>query len=128
MESTRPLHARFDVLLVGYCCSRQGMTIAGGSMIASEVTALERIAREYREPDAGRLVDQKTLAWTADRLLPWISGPDVLELGFGDDQWTTKIIDEFGHSHVVDASASLLETAKDKYGSRITVYSSLFEE
>jgi len=97
-------------------------------MIASEKSALERIAREYQEPDPGRKVDQKTIAWTAERIIPWIRGPEVLELGFGDDQWTAGIIARFGHSHLVDGSTSLLAAAKEKYGSKVCIYASLFEE
>jgi trans-aconitate methyltransferase len=97
-------------------------------MMKSEAALLERIAREYREPDPGRKVDQKITAWAVDRILPWITGPEVLELGFGDDNWTGKIIDRFGHSHIVDASNVLLADAKEKYGTRLEVYHSLFED
>jgi SAM-dependent methyltransferase len=97
-------------------------------MIASEVLSLERIAQEYQEPDPGRKVDKKFLGWTAERTLPWVSGPDVLELGFGDDQWTGRIIELFGHTHIVDASSSLLARAREKYGSSLTAYLSLFEQ
>jgi len=97
-------------------------------MIECEAALLERIAREYREPDPGRKIDQKITAWAVDRILPWITGPDVLELGFGDDNWTGKIIDRFGHSHIVDASSLLLADAKKKYGPKLQVYQSLFEE
>ncbi len=52
----------------------------------------------------------------------------MLELGFGDDRWTEKLVARFGHSHVVDASEQLLETARAKYGARIHTYHSFFEE
>jgi SAM-dependent methyltransferase len=97
-------------------------------MIQAETAMLDRIADEYQHPDPGRQVDRRFLAWTVDRLLPWLRGPAVLELGFGDDQWTAKILTRFGHSHVVDACASLLEQARAKYGERITTHTSLFEE
>jgi 2-polyprenyl-3-methyl-5-hydroxy-6-metoxy-1,4-benzoquinol methylase len=97
-------------------------------MKLAEAATLERIADEYRRPDPGRLVDRQFLAWTVDRLLDWVKGPQVLELGFGDDQWTDKILARFGHSHVVDASERLLAHAKLKYGERITTYASLFED
>ena len=97
-------------------------------MVESETVLLERIAREYRQPDPGRLVDRQFLDWTVERMLPWIHGPDVLELGFGDDQWTGKILDRFGRTHVVDASRQLLNLAQKKYGPRLVAYHSLFEE
>jgi SAM-dependent methyltransferase len=97
-------------------------------MKLAEAATLERIADEYKRPDPGRLVDRQFLAWTVDRLLDWVKGPEVLELGFGDDQWTDKIIGRFGHSHVVDASERLLVQAQAKYGELLTTYSSLFED
>lgn len=97
-------------------------------MVETEVLTLERIASEYQNPDPGRVVDRKFLSWTVDRTLPWLRGPDILELGFGDDQWTERIINRFGHSHIVDASQTLLEEAKEKYGPRITTNDSLFED
>jgi trans-aconitate methyltransferase len=97
-------------------------------MVETETLHLERIAKEYTEPDPGRLVDRQFLGWTVDRMLPWIKGPNVLELGFGDDQWTGRILARFGHTHIVDASQTLLARAKEKYGERITTYHALFEE
>jgi 2-polyprenyl-3-methyl-5-hydroxy-6-metoxy-1,4-benzoquinol methylase len=97
-------------------------------MAESETALLERIAREYQQPDPGRQVDRQFLDWTVERMLPWIHGPDVLELGFGDDQWTGKILDRLGRTHVVDASRKLLDLAQEKYGPRLRAYHSLFEE
>jgi 2-polyprenyl-3-methyl-5-hydroxy-6-metoxy-1,4-benzoquinol methylase len=97
-------------------------------MSRAEMATLERIAEQYKHPDPGRLVDRQFTAWIVDRLLDWVRGPEVLELGFGDDQWTEKILERFGHSHVVDAAQELLEMARQRYGSRINTYASLFEE
>jgi 2-polyprenyl-3-methyl-5-hydroxy-6-metoxy-1,4-benzoquinol methylase len=97
-------------------------------MSRAEMAALERIAAEYKHPDPGRQVDRQFIGWTVDRLLHWVRGPAVLELGFGDDQWTQKILERFGHSHVVDAAEGLLEMARTKYGGRVTTYASLFEQ
>jgi SAM-dependent methyltransferase len=97
-------------------------------MVESETVLLERIAREYQQPDPGRVVDRRFLDWTVERLVPLIHGPDVLELGFGDDQWTGKILDRFGRTHIVDASRQLLDRAQEKYGPRLRAYHSLFEE
>jgi ubiquinone/menaquinone biosynthesis C-methylase UbiE len=97
-------------------------------MAEAETVLLERIAREYQQPDPGRVVDRRFLDWTVERLLPWIQGPDVLELGFGDDQWTARILARFGRTHIVDAARNLLDLAREKYGPSVTVYHSLFEE
>ena len=89
---------------------------------------LDRIAQEYREPDAGRRVDQKLISLLVGRTLPWMTGPEVLEMGSGDDQWTARLIEHFGHSHLVDGSRTLIEAARKKYGAKLTTYHSLFEE
>jgi 2-polyprenyl-3-methyl-5-hydroxy-6-metoxy-1,4-benzoquinol methylase len=94
----------------------------------SEMARLDRIAQEYRQPDAGRRVDQKLISLLVDRAIPWMTGPEVLEMGSGDDQWTARLIEHFGHSHLVDGSRTLIEAARAKYGARLTTYHSLFEE
>jgi trans-aconitate methyltransferase len=94
----------------------------------AEKELLEKIAGEYTDPDPGRMVDRKFLALMVDRMLPWLKGPEILELGFGDDQWTGRIIERFGKSNIVDASDRLLEMARGKYGSRVTTFTSFFEE
>lgn len=92
-----------------------------------EIESLEKIALQYTEPDAGRNVDKKTIAMTADKIMKWIEGPNVLEMGVGDDEWTSRIVAKIGHTHIVDASKILLEIPKKKYGSSVTTYDSLFE-
>jgi 2-polyprenyl-3-methyl-5-hydroxy-6-metoxy-1,4-benzoquinol methylase len=94
----------------------------------SEMAKLDRISREYREPDAGRRVDQKLISLLVGRTIPWMTGPEVLEMGSGDDQWTQRLIEHFGHSHLVDGSRTLIEAAGKKYGAKLTTYHSLFEE
>lgn len=92
-----------------------------------EINALEKIAAEYVQPDPGRLVDKKNIAMIADRVMSWIKGPEVLEMGFGDDEWTSRIVRKFGHSNIIDAAKILLEIPKEKYGDAVTTYHSLFE-
>jgi 2-polyprenyl-3-methyl-5-hydroxy-6-metoxy-1,4-benzoquinol methylase len=94
----------------------------------SEMEKLDRISREYREPDQGRRIDQKLISLLVDRTIPWMIGPEVLEMGSGDDQWTKRLIEHFGHSHLVDGSRILIEAAQKKYGASLTTYHCLFEE
>jgi 2-polyprenyl-3-methyl-5-hydroxy-6-metoxy-1,4-benzoquinol methylase len=89
---------------------------------------LDRIAGEYQQPDEGRRVDQQLISLLVSRALEWMSGPEVLEMGSGDDQWTRQLIEHFGHSHLVDGSRTLIEAAREKYGVRLTTYHSLFED
>src|SRR3982750_447639 len=94
----------------------------------TEINALEKISDEYLKPDAGRMVDKKLLSMIVDQVIPWINGPEVLEMGFGDDEWTSKIIGKIGRSNILDASSGLLKICQDKYQDKIQTYESLFEE
>lgn len=95
--------------------------------INKEFLDLQKISDEYIKPDPGRIVDKKLLALIVSEIIPIISGTDVLEMGFGDDQWTSKIIEKTGHTHIVDASSILLKTCKEKYKDNVTCYESFFE-
>lgn len=102
------------------------MTVRAGS--ETTMAMLDRISQEYREPDAGRRVDRKLISMLVGRTIPWLTGPEVLEMGSGDDQWTEHLIGHFGHSHLVDGSRTLIDAAQRKYGARLTAYHSLFED
>lgn len=105
-----------------------GRTMTSSVQTESEMERLDRVAQEYREPDAGRRVDQKLISLLVSRAVPWMKGPEVLEMGSGDDQWTERMVEHFGHSHLVDGSFTLIEAARRKYGRRLTAYHSLFED
>lgn len=92
-----------------------------------EINNLEKISTEYLVPDSGRIVDKKLVSLIVNEILPHIEGPEILELGFGDDEWTSKIINKNGHTNIVDASSILIHKSKEKYGDSITTYESLFE-
>jgi 2-polyprenyl-3-methyl-5-hydroxy-6-metoxy-1,4-benzoquinol methylase len=94
----------------------------------AEMAKLDRISQEYQQPDAGRRVDQKLISLLVGRAIPWMTGPEVIEMGSGDDQWTQRLIEHFGHSHLVDGSRTLIEAARKKYGAKLTTYHSLFED
>jgi len=94
---------------------------------SDEIDALEKISDEYLNPDPGRIVDIKLVTMMLDEVLPWINGPEVLEMGVGDDIWTARIINKIGRSNIVDASVKLLKTCKEKYKEKMQTYESLFE-
>jgi len=96
--------------------------------LSKEFLDLQKISDEYIKPDPGRIVDKKLLSLIVSEIIPLISGSNVLEMGFGDDQWTSKIIEKVEHTHIVDASSILLETCKEKYKDAVTCYESFFEE
>lgn len=102
-------------------------------MVSSEVSKqefehLQHISGEYLNLDSARRVDQRLCKMIVSRVEPWLNGPKVLEMGFGDNVWTDLIIQKYGHAHIVDASEVLLDEARRIYGDRISTFYSLFED
>jgi trans-aconitate methyltransferase len=89
---------------------------------------LDHYADKYLHPNAARTVDQRCVSILADRIIPILDGPNVLEMGYGDGVWTNGLIQRFEKSFVVDASAQLLKVASSIYGDKLTMYQSYFEE
>ena len=92
------------------------------------ITNLDKIADNYINPDDGFRVDNKIVDILSGRVVNIVKGPAVLEMGLGCGAWTSKIIQKFGYSYIVDASERLIEEAKTKYGDKVTTYFSAFEE
>ncbi|MBP9853338.1 MAG: class I SAM-dependent methyltransferase [Candidatus Omnitrophica bacterium] len=93
-----------------------------------EKKILEQIANKYHDDNPGRAINRKIMMMVVRQVMPWINGPDVLEMGFGEDAWTANIIKKFGKSSIVDASEILLKQARGKYGKKIIAFHNLFEE
>lgn len=91
------------------------------------IQRLEIIADEHLQPSPAQVVDQKMQQMDLEKLLPLVIGPNVLEMGYGDGQWTGRLIERFGRTHIVDASAKLLEEAGRRHGQRAVRFQSLFE-
>jgi len=89
---------------------------------------LENMAGRYLEPDPGQRVDALLRAHIRDRILQWVRGPEILEMGAAELMWTSEIIAQFGHSAIVDGASKLLENAKAVYQDKVTCYESFFEE
>ena len=92
-----------------------------------EMTRLDDYASQYTAPTPARLVDQRVLGFLVEGVSPDIRGPNVLEMGVGDDRWTSEVIERVGRSHVVDGSKQLLESARERFGDVLTTYHALFE-
>jgi 2-polyprenyl-3-methyl-5-hydroxy-6-metoxy-1,4-benzoquinol methylase len=89
---------------------------------------LEEIAGTHLIPDPAQKADAVLRSHIRDRIMRWVRGPEVLEMGAGELMWTQGIVESFGHSSIVDGSGSLLKNARAVYGDKITCYDSLFEE
>jgi SAM-dependent methyltransferase len=89
---------------------------------------LEEIAGTHLIPDPAQKADAVLRPHIRDRIMRWVRGPKVLEMGAGELMWTQGIVESFGHSSIVNGSGSLLKNAQAVYGDKITCYESLFEE
>jgi SAM-dependent methyltransferase len=88
---------------------------------------LDEIADTYLVPDAGQQVDTMVRGHIRDRIMRWVRGPEILEMGSGEGPWTGEIVERFGHSSVVDGSGKLLQSVRDVYGDKVRCYESYFE-
>jgi 2-polyprenyl-3-methyl-5-hydroxy-6-metoxy-1,4-benzoquinol methylase len=92
------------------------------------IARLEEIAEVHLQKHPAHIVDNKALALDRAKMIPFIKGPKVLELGCGDGDWTPEMIQIFGSSYVVDASRKLLDNVRKVNGEKVITFESLFEE
>lgn len=92
------------------------------------IRKLDAIAEVHIHKHPAHIVDNKALANDREKMIPHIRGPKVLELGCGDGDWTPRMIEIFGHSYVLDASAKLLAHVEAANPGQVTLFNSLFEE
>ncbi len=102
-------------------------TISGGSL-NDYIAKLDSIAEVHINKDPAQIVDSKVQAHDIEKILGQVKGPNVLEMGHGDGMWTERLIKEFGHSCIVDASRRLLDHARSRFSDRVRVFESLFED
>jgi 2-polyprenyl-3-methyl-5-hydroxy-6-metoxy-1,4-benzoquinol methylase len=91
------------------------------------IEKLERIADVHLSKHPAHIVDSKALAFDREKMLPYVKGPKVLELGCGDGDWTPRMIEIFGQAYVVDASKKLLAHVAAMNKGKVTAFASLFE-
>src|SRR5689334_21958046 len=92
---------------------------------------LNRIAQEYHEKD--QMLDKHiedecqyyTYDWVFSKLSP---GDSVLEMGYGEGNFTEALVKRNFLPTVIDGSGILLDKAASLYGSRIKTVHALFEE
>ena len=104
---------------------------SGGTTGRSDPKAdLDGVSGEYIEPTPDRVVDQKLFEYISDYVIGRLEGTRVLELGVGDQAWTSKLLERFPDVTTVDGSARLLDVARRHLqdNSRWTPVHALFEE
>ena len=75
---------------------------------------LDRFYDEYIQPTPDRAVDRKLMDFISDYVIGRLEGTRVLELGVGDQIWTSKLVERFPDVTTVDGSARLLEVARQR--------------
>jgi 2-polyprenyl-3-methyl-5-hydroxy-6-metoxy-1,4-benzoquinol methylase len=99
-----------------------------GPLDAAHKQRLDKFGDTYLVSDPGQRVDFMVGREIRDRVMPWVRGPEVLEMGAGDGRWTVEIIGRFGHSSVVDGSRKLLQNLKTAHGDKVACHESFFED
>ena len=92
------------------------------------IQKLDEIAEVHIRKHPAHILDNKALAYDREKMIPYLRGPKVLELGCGDGDWTPRMIEIFGHSYVLDASSKLLAHVEAANQGKVTLFNSLFEE
>lgn len=89
---------------------------------------LEEIAAFHINPPEHHVVDAKVQKYDLGKLIDHVDGPRVLEMGYGDGQWTKAILEKFGRSSLVDASTVMIDQVNKLYADQVTTYNEFFED
>ena len=92
------------------------------------IDKLEEIANLHLNTPASQVPDIKVQFYDMQKIVQYLKGPEILEMGYGDGMWTKKTIELFGHTSILDASRKLLDKVKSKYGGKVACYESYFED
>ena len=111
-----------------FLCRHNGEYHLMGALDSSYKQRIEQSAGTYLASDPGQRVDTMLRCHIRDRIMPWVKGPEVLEMGAAEMTWTKEIVERFGHSTIVDGSGALLRNARSVYGDKVACHESLFEE
>ncbi|KWT85310.1 class I SAM-dependent methyltransferase [Candidatus Magnetominusculus xianensis] len=73
-------------------------------------------------------IDREQMLMVVAESIGYVTGPDVVELGYTDRGWTDTLLERGFNVTTVEGSTENIEYAKKKYGSRLNIRHSLFEE
>jgi len=101
-----------------------------GTGVPDAKADLDDLSDEYIRPTPDRVVDQKLFEYISDYVIGRLEGTRVLELGVGDQAWTSKLLKRFPDVTTVDGSARLLDVTRQHIQdhSGWTPVHALFEE
>lgn len=94
---------------------------------SKEKDRLNQMGPEYFNEKA-MTIDKKQILMMVRRALPFCKGPKVLEMSYNDRGWTEALLNKGFDLTVIEGSKFNVEYAKKKYGSRLNIIHTLFEE
>jgi trans-aconitate methyltransferase len=104
------------------------------SEAASELAALrdevERAAGHYYGTAQQRGIDNRTKRLIVERCVPYLHGPDALELGYVDGLWTEQILERVARLDIVEGANAHVRHAREHFATRsgVRVFHCLFQE
>lgn len=98
-----------------------------GIDLEKEREFVNRIGPEYFTHKA-MTIDRKQILMMVRRGLPYCRGPKVLEMSYNDRGWTDALLEKGFDLTVIEGAAYNVEYARAKYGDRLNIIHTLFEE
>jgi hypothetical protein len=95
--------------------------------LEAERELVNRIGPEYFTQKA-MTIDRKQILMMVRRGLPHCRGPKVLEMSYNDRGWTDALLDKGFDLTVIEGARYNVEYARAKYGDRLNIVHTLFEE
>lgn len=92
----------------------------------NEKDHLEKISGIYLYDEVSLGFEKHMQTALSEHVLKGLTSP-LLEVGCGDGQWTTEILNQVKTCDIVEASHLLADNIKVKFGDRVTVHETLFE-
>lgn len=91
---------------------------------------VERAAGHYYHSEQQLGIDNRTKALVMDRLLGFLKGPNVLELGFVDGEFTDRLLQTGAQVDVVEGAVRHVAFGEKKYGDepRVRFFHALFQD
>jgi trans-aconitate methyltransferase len=77
---------------------------------------VERAAQHYYHTDLQQGIDNRTKRILIERILPFVKGPQVLDLGYVDGLWTDALLAQGFAVDVVEGAARHIEHLRQRYG------------
>jgi hypothetical protein len=98
-----------------------------GIDLEAERALVNQIGPEYFSHKA-MTIDKKQILMMVRRGLPHCRGPKVLEMSYNDRGWTDALLDRGFELTVIEGARYNVEYARAKYGDRLNIIETLFEE